>query len=176
MDSLDSRRGGRGGSGERDRVGAGRRSSTSESSGWSLEKSKQEWKRIGEEDQSSQSSSGHWLYGRSRDGNPFNSIPKYKHDSDSSKLRSESMREELTRNYIKPPPNRVVHCCSFPCLCRPGDSNQLPQQQSSKHHQHRDGRSTDDDRDRRSGNWFKLSSASSSTAQDRGSKDHDRSS
>lgn len=173
MDSFDSRNGG----GRKEGSGGGREGdkSNDKSSGWSLETTKEEWKKSVSEAKAS----GSWLMSgtmttRDRcESNPFQSISKYKpQDDDSSKARSESMRDELTRNYIRPPPNRVVHCCSFPCLCRPNsDPNELPH--SSRNHgrpyDRDDSRSSShNDRDHKS--WFKSFSSSASSAQDRRSK------
>lgn len=170
MEQFHSRKGGGGdasGGGSSGHQDRGKRSM--EGSGWSLEESKEEWRKVRKSDQSNPSgtwfntggaSSSSSTSSRGDHGVNHSSLfqstynnSKYKQE-DNQKIRSESMRDELTRNYIKPPPNRVVHCCSFPCLCRP-DTNQLPQQ-SSKHHHQRDEPSGD--RDGKSSNWFKLPS------------------
>lgn len=169
MDQFHSRKGGGEASGGSGGFGQGqdRGKRSIESSGWSLDETKGEWRKVQKSDQSNPSGPSSWFnYGASSSSRAghgsslspsFQSSSKYKQE-DNYRLRSESMREEMTRNYIKPPPNRVVHCCSFPCLCQ-SDTNQLPQKSSKQHHHHHQRDDQSDDRDRKgSSNWFKLPS------------------
>ena len=42
-----------------------------------------------------------------------------KYQSKDSSTVIESMKDEVMRNFIRPPPNRIVVCCDCPCVCSP---------------------------------------------------------
>lgn len=42
-----------------------------------------------------------------------------KYQSKDSSTVIESMKDEVMRNFIRPPPNRIVVCCDCPCMCSP---------------------------------------------------------
>lgn len=42
-----------------------------------------------------------------------------KYQSKDSSTVIESMKDEVMRNSIRPPPNRIVICCDCPCMCSP---------------------------------------------------------
>lgn len=185
MDSFGSASSGGGKDGSRDgRDDDGQRSKSKNRNivGWNIglsssSNSSHDWK----------SKAANQSFGHESHSNWFNSGSKYNHpdtDYDSKDgRRSESMREELTRSYLKPPPNRVVHCCSFPCLCSPGQDGSGDKKMSKKSSNQLPQPNDDQRNSRSSGNWFNkfsVSSTSSSAAQEdnsyqsskrRGSKD-----